>query len=71
MPARSKQINKHRFRNKDMDSIIEIEIEEIKEPKEKTKAWNFQEEQEDETRCWGPCPPPASSDEELEELEIT
>jgi hypothetical protein len=27
----------------------------------------------DETRCWGPCPPPAPEEEpqELEELEIT
>jgi len=53
-----------------MDSMIRIE--EIKEPKERTKAWEGpQEEQEDKTRCWGPCPPPAPISEELEELEIT
>jgi hypothetical protein len=70
MPARSKQIIKHRRRDKVESKIIEIE--EIE--KEKTKAWGHgKEEQEDETRCWGPCPPPTPPAQEgnLEELEIT
>jgi hypothetical protein len=71
MPARSKQIVKHRRRDKGMESKIEIvEIKEIIEKEEKTKAWPPQEEQENDTRCWGPCLPPAQEGE-LEELEIT
>jgi len=73
MPAKSKQIVKHRHRDKGMESIIEIE--EMKRLEDKTKTWGSQEEEEedDRTRCWGPCPPPVppSDEEELEELEIT
>ena len=55
-----------------MESIIEIEEIRMERLEDKTKAWGSQEEEEDEkTRCWGPCPPPAPISEELEELEIT
>jgi len=64
MPAKLKQIIKHRRRDKDMESI---EIVEIKEKlKEKTKAWEHaqdQEEQDDKTRCWGTCDPVPRPDE--------
>jgi hypothetical protein len=77
MPAKSKQIIKHRYRDKDMESIIEIEEMEMKIEKLKDKTKAYQEEEEDDkTRCWGPCPKDALEEQdvkkdELEELEIT
>jgi len=64
MPARSKLVIKYRRRDKDMESIIEVE--EIK-LEEKTATWGVEEKTtegsygDDETRCWGSClpvPPP-------------
>ncbi len=55
-----------------MDSK-KIEIEELKIDERKTSSWGSAEPQEDDsTRCWGPCPPPAEPPEDQEEvLEIT
>ncbi len=53
-----------------MDS--KIEIEELIDER-KTSSWGSEPQEDDSTRCWGPCPPPAESpeDQELEVLEIT
>ena len=49
MPARSKQIIKHRRKDKGMESKIEIiEIKEIIEKEEKTKAWGPPQEEEND-----------------------
>jgi hypothetical protein len=74
MPARSKLIIKHRRRDKDMDSkIIEIEEIRMKRLEDKTKAWGQGPQDDDRTRCWGPCPPVLEEEkkDELEVLEIT
>jgi hypothetical protein len=76
MPARSKLIIKHRRKDKDMDSkIIEIEMVKIEKLEEKTRHHQEELEENDRTRCWGPCPQELKEDElkkdVLEELEIT
>jgi len=52
----------------------EIELIELKkvEKLERTKTWGSPQDDDNKTRCWGPCPPPAPEEEpqELEVLEI-
>ena len=48
--------------------LIELKVEKV----ERTKTRGSPQDDDNKTRCWGPCPPPAPEEEpqELEVLEI-